>query len=93
MTALLGEALGSGLSLHCGVVIRGMGGDAMRELSSLAWRVRGSRERRESSGASGSGRKQGRKVPGCWHSGRQAAEAPFHTFSLCCSSSMAGLRM
>lgn len=95
MTAPLGEASASGLSIHYGMMVKVWSGVAASELSRLAWRMRGSRE----SWVEGVqeilqvGRKQDRKVSGCWHSGRQVAEAPFHTFSLCCLSSMAGLGM
>lgn len=45
VTAPLGEASASVLSHHCGVMVRGVGSAAARELSGLAWRMRGSRER------------------------------------------------
>lgn len=47
MTAPLGEASASVLSLHCGAVVRGVGSAAARALSGLAWRMRGGRERQE----------------------------------------------
>lgn len=64
---------------------------AKRELSGLARRVRADRERE--SGDSGGGQKEKQEGPRLLAAvGRQAAEAPFHTFSFCCPSSMAGLR-
>lgn len=64
---------------------------AKRELNGLAGCGGVVRGGGESLGGSG-GRQKERRSEELEAVGRQVAEDPFHTFSFCCPSSMAGLR-